>query len=126
MATNERKNTMATNEQKVNERESRFIVCERPEKEDYHILEDTNDFVVKIGNTEWMFYSIYESEKYIYLNLDIQIESITLHLKAISIAKESKRVYFPKQANSKYSSYYFDKEDIDVIFGKAFPELYYD
>lgn len=89
-----------------------------------NLLSDTCDFETTIGYAKVVVYAIYESEKNIYFNMDMNIKGLVLHLRSMSISKKSKKLYFPKNGNSNYSAYYFDKEDIDTVGKALFPEVY--
>ena len=114
MATNERKTkTMATNERKT-------MVANHVE----YVLSDTDDFEITIGGNKCCVYGVYESEKYIYFSMCILIDSLKLHLRSMAISKESKKLFFPKNADSKYSSYYFSNDDCQELIEIIFPELF--
>lgn len=112
MATNERK-TMATYERKT---------LKKNHVE--YVLSNTDDFEITIGGNKCCVYGVYESEKYIYFSMCILIDFLGLHLRNMAISKKSKKLFFPKTADSKYSSYYFSNDGCQELIEIIFPELF--
>lgn len=106
---------MATNERKTKTMKKNHVE---------YVLSDTDDFEIKIGENECCVYGIYESEKYIYFSMDILIDSLKLHLRNMSISKKNNKLFFPKNGDSKYSSYYFNNDDCQELIEIIFPELF--
>ena len=133
MATNERKamptKAMATNERKAmatNERKAMATNERKTMKKNHveYVLSNTDNILITIGGNECCVYGIYESEKYIYFSMSILIDFFELHLRSMAISKETKKLFYPKNGDSKYSSYYFFNDASQELIEIIFPELF--